>query len=163
MTPSTRHDGGVARVLVTEEIADAGLERLRAAGHHVDVQLGLNGPALIDALRGAQALIVRSATNVDAEVLAATSGLVVVGRAGVGLDNVDVEAATKAGVMVTNAPESNIVSAAEHTIALLMSMARNIPQSHAALVAGRWERSKWEGVELAGKTLGIVGLGRIGK
>ncbi len=159
----SRHDGGVARVLVTEEIADAGLDRLRAAGHDVDVRLGLNGDALIEALRGAQALIVRSATNVDATVLAATSGLVVVGRAGVGLDNVDVEAATKAGVMVTNAPESNIVSAAEHTIALLMSMARNIPQAHAALVDGRWERAKWEGVELAGKTLGIVGLGRIGK
>ncbi len=153
----------MARVLVTEEIADAGLDRLRAAGHDVDVRLGLNGDALIEALRGAQALIVRSATNVDATVLAATSGLVVVGRAGVGLDNVDVEAATKAGVMVTNAPESNIVSAAEHTIALLMSMARNIPQAHAALVDGRWERAKWEGVELAGKTLGIVGLGRIGK
>jgi D-3-phosphoglycerate dehydrogenase len=163
MVPITRHDGGMARVLVTEEIADAGLDRLRAAGHVVDVQLGLNGEALIAALQGAQALIVRSATNVDAAVLGAVSGLLVVGRAGVGLDNVDVDAATKAGVMVTNAPESNIVSAAEHTIALLMSMARNVPQAHAALVSGRWERSKWEGVELAGKTLGVVGLGRIGK
>ena len=163
MMPVTRHDGGMARVLVTEEIADAGLHRLRAAGHVVDVQLGLNGEALIAALQGAQALIVRSATNVDAAVLSAVSGLLVVGRAGVGLDNVDVDAATKAGVMVTNAPESNIVSAAEHTIALLMSMARNVPQAHAALVSGRWERSKWEGVELAGKTLGVVGLGRIGK
>ncbi|MGA1441208.1 MAG: phosphoglycerate dehydrogenase [Ilumatobacteraceae bacterium] len=153
----------MARVVVTEEIAETGLDRLRAAGHEVDVRLGLNGTALIEALRGAQALIVRSATMVNAEVLAATSGLVVVGRAGVGLDNVDVAAATTAGVMVTNAPESNIVSAAEHTIALLMSMARNIPQAHAALVDGRWERSKWEGVELSGKTLGIVGLGRIGK
>lgn len=163
MMPVTRHDGGMARVLVTEEIADAGLDRLRAAGHVVDVQLGLNGEALIAALQGAHALIVRSATNVDAAVLGAVSGLLVVGRAGVGLDNVDVDAATKAGVMVTNAPESNIVSAAEHTIALLMSMARNVPQAHAALVSGRWERSKWEGVELAGKTLGVVGLGRIGK
>ncbi len=161
--PWARHDGGMARVVVTEEIAETGLDRLRAAGHEVDVRLGLNGTALIEALRGAQALIVRSATIVNAEVLAATSGLVVVGRAGVGLDNVDVAAATTAGVMVTNAPESNIVSAAEHTIALLMSMARNIPQAHAALVNGRWERSKWEGVELSGKTLGIVGLGRIGK
>lgn len=161
--PATRHDGGVARVLVTEEIAEAGLERLRAAGHEVDVQLGLNGDALIAALRGAHALIVRSATNVDAAVFAAVSGLIVVGRAGVGLDNVDVDAATQAGVMVTNAPESNIVSAAEHTIALLLSMARNIPQAHTALMNGRWERTKWEGVELAGKTLGVVGLGRIGK
>jgi D-3-phosphoglycerate dehydrogenase len=163
MARSSRHDVGVARVLVTEEIAEAGLERLRTAGHEVDVRLGLNGAALIEALRGAQALIVRSATQVDAAVLGAVSGLVVVGRAGVGLDNVDVEAATKAGVMVTNAPESNIVSAAEHTIALLLAMARNVPQAHAALVNGRWERSKWEGVELAGKTLGVVGLGRIGK
>lgn len=161
--PWARHDGGMARVVVTEEIAETGLDRLRAAGHEVDVRLGLNGGDLVEALRGAQALIVRSATMVTAEVLAATSGLVVVGRAGVGLDNVDVTAATSAGVMVTNAPESNIVSAAEHTIALLMSMARNIPQAHAALVDGRWERSKWEGVELSGKTLGIVGLGRIGK
>ena len=161
--PRARHDGGMARVVVTEEIAETGLDRLRAAGHEVDVRLGLNGADLVEALRGAQALIVRSATMVTAEVLAATSGLVVVGRAGVGLDNVDVTAATSAGVMVTNAPESNIVSAAEHTIALLMSMARNIPQAHAALVDGRWERSKWEGVELSGKTLGVVGLGRIGK
>jgi len=150
-------------VLVTEEISEVGLERLRIAGHDVDVRLGLNGDALIVALQGAQALIVRSATRVDAQVLGAASGLVVVGRAGVGLDNVDVDAATKAGVMVANAPESNIVSAAEHTIALLLAMARNVPQAHAALVNGRWERSKWEGVELAGKTLGVVGLGRIGK
>ena len=87
----------------------------------------------------------------------------VVGRAGIGLDNVDVAAATKRGVMVVNAPQTNIVSAAEHTMALLLAQARNVPQAHAALVAGRWERSKWEGVELADKTLGIVGLGRIGK
>ena len=87
----------------------------------------------------------------------------VVGRAGIGLDNVDVEAATRRGVMVVNAPQSNILSAAEHTMAMLLAQARNIPQAHAALMAGRWERSKWEGVELADKTLGIIGLGRIGK
>ena len=87
----------------------------------------------------------------------------VVGRAGIGLDNVDVAAATKRGVMVVNAPQSNIISAAEHTMALLLASARNVPQAHAALVAGRWERSRWEGVELADKTLGVVGLGRIGK
>ena len=97
------------------------------------------------------------------EVLAAGRDLLVVGRAGIGLDNVDVDAATRRGVMVVNAPESNIVSAAEHTMALLLAQARNVPQAHAALVAGRWERSRWEGVELADKTLGIVGLGRIGK
>jgi D-3-phosphoglycerate dehydrogenase len=108
-------------------------------------------------------LIIRSATMVDEELLAAADDLMVVGRAGIGLDNVDLDAATARGVMVVNAPESNVVSAAEHTMALLLAQARNVPQAHAALVEGRWERSKWEGVELADKTLGIVGLGRIGK
>ena len=153
----------MARVLVTEEIAEGGLERLAAAGHEVDVRLDLTADELPGALAGAQALIIRSATQVTAEVLAAAHDLVVVGRAGIGLDNVDVQAATQRGVMVVNAPQSNVVSAAEHTMALLLAQARNVPQAHAALVAGRWERSKWEGVELADKTLGIVGLGRIGK
>ena len=85
-----------------------------------------------------------------------------VGRAGIGLDNVDVTAATRRGVMVVNAPQSNVLSAAEHTMALLLAQARNIPQAHAALMAGRWERSRWEGVELHGKVLGVVGLGRVG-
>ena len=118
---------------------------------------------LVEVVPGAAALIIRSATQVTAEVLEAGTDLVVVGRAGIGLDNVDVEAATQRGVMVVNAPQSNILSAAEHTMALLLAQARNVPQAHAALVDGRWERSKWEGVELADKTLGVVGLGRIGK
>ena len=151
----------MARILVTEEIAEGGLDRLRAAGHEVDVQLDLTH--LLHHVRGAHALIIRSATQVTAEVLEAGSELVVVGRAGIGLDNVDVAAATRRGVMVVNAPQSNIVSAAEHTMALLLAQARNVPQAHAALTAGRWERTRWEGVELADKTLGIVGLGRIGK
>jgi D-3-phosphoglycerate dehydrogenase len=151
----------MARILVTEEIAEGGLDRLRAAGHEVDVQLDLS--QLLRHVRGAHALIVRSATQVTAEVLEAADQLVVVGRAGIGLDNVDVVAATRRGVMVVNAPQSNIVSAAEHTMALLLAQARNVPQAHAALTAGRWERARWEGVELADKTLGIVGLGRIGK
>src|SRR5262249_40828808 len=104
----------------------------------------------------------RSATQVTAEVLEAGADLVVVGRAGIGLDNVDVAAATRRGVMVVNAPQSNVLSAAEHTLALLLAQARNIPQAHSALVAGRWERSRWEGVELHGKVLGVVGLGRVG-
>jgi D-3-phosphoglycerate dehydrogenase / 2-oxoglutarate reductase len=153
----------MARILVTEEIADGGLDRLRAVGHDVDVRLELSAADLLDAVVGASALIIRSATQVTEEVLAAGADLMVVGRAGIGLDNVDVAAATKRGVMVVNAPQSNIVSAAEHTMALLMAVARNVPQAHAALVAGRWERSRWEGVELADKTLGVVGLGRIGK
>ena len=95
-------------------------------------------------------------------MLEAATDLVVVGRAGIGLDNVDVAAATRRGVMVVNAPQSNVLSAAEHTMALLLAQARNIPQAHAALVAGRWERSRWEGVELHGKVLGVIGLGRVG-
>jgi len=151
----------MARILVTEEIAEGGLERLRAAGHDVDVRLDL-GELLVN-VRSAQALIIRSATQVTAEVLEHADQLLVVGRAGIGLDNVDVEAATRRGVMVVNAPQSNIISAAEHTMALLLAQARNVPQAHAALTAGRWERSRWEGVELADKTLAVIGLGRIGK
>ena len=153
----------MARILVTEEIAEGGLDRLRDAGHEVDVRLGLSPEELLRAVPGAAALIIRSATQVTAEVLAAGAELMAVGRAGIGLDNVDVTAATAQGVMVVNAPQSNIVSAAEHTMALLLASARNVPQAHAALVAGRWERSKWEGVELVDKTLGVVGLGRLGK
>jgi D-3-phosphoglycerate dehydrogenase len=152
----------VARVLITEELADRGVDALRAAGHDVDVQLGLSPGELLDAIKGAHALIIRSSTKVTADVLAAAGDLVVVGRAGVGLDNVDVEEATRRGVMVVNAPQSNILSAAEHTMALLLSLARNVPQADAALKQGRWEKSKWEGVELHGKTLGLLGLGHIG-
>ncbi|MDQ1419998.1 MAG: D-3-phosphoglycerate dehydrogenase / 2-oxoglutarate reductase, partial [Acidimicrobiaceae bacterium] len=152
----------MARVLVTEEIAERGLATLRAAGHDVDVRLGLSATELLVAVAGAAALVIRSETKVTAAVIEAGHGLVVVGRAGIGLDNVDVAAATRRGVMVVNAPRSNILSAAEHTLALLLAQARNIPQAHAALTAGRWERSRWEGVEVHGKTLGIVGLGRVG-
>jgi D-3-phosphoglycerate dehydrogenase len=152
----------MARVLVTEKLAENGLTLLKEAGHEVDVQLELSPEALLGVLPGAHALIVRSATQVTAGALEAGTDLAVVGRAGIGLDNVDVEAATRRGVMVVNAPQSNILSAAEHAMALLLAQARNIPQAHAALVAGKWERSKWEGVELHGKTLGVVGLGRIG-
>lgn len=153
----------MARILVTEKIAEGGLQRLRDAGHEVDVRLGLSPEELLEAVPGAAALIIRSATRVTREVLDADPDLVAVGRAGIGLDNVDVEAATERGVMVVNAPQSNILSAAEHTIGLLLAQARNIPQAHAALASGRWERSRWEGVELADKTLGIIGLGRIGR
>jgi D-3-phosphoglycerate dehydrogenase len=152
----------MARILVTEKIADTGLEALRQAGHDVDVQTGLSSEELLAAVPGAHALIIRSATEVTAAVLEAGRDLVVVGRAGIGLDNVDVEAATRRGVMVVNAPQSNILSAAEHTVALMLAQARNIPQAHVALKAGKWERARWEGVELHGKTLGIVGLGRVG-
>jgi len=152
----------MARVLVTETIAEAGLLQLRQAGHEVDVRLGLTPEELRGAISDADALIIRSATQVDASVLEAARHLTVVGRAGIGLDNVDVVRATELGVMVVNAPQSNIISAAEQTMALLLAQARNVPQAHAALKDGKWERSKWGGVELHGKTLGVVGLGKIG-
>src|SRR3984893_8720033 len=152
----------MGRVLVTEKLAQPGLDLMAEAGHEVHVQLGLSPEQLVGAIVGAHALVIRSATSVTAEVLAAGTELVVVGRAGIGLDNVDVAAATERGVMVVNAPQSNILSAAEQAMALLLAQARNVPQAHAALMAGKWERSKWEGVELHGKTLGVVGLGRIG-
>ncbi len=153
----------MARILVTEELAPNGLDKLRSAGHDVDIRLGLSPEQLIEAVPGAAAIIIRSATTVTEDVLAAGTSLLVVGRAGIGLDNVDVEAATKRGVMVCNAPQSNIVTTAEQTMALILAQARNIPQADAALKAGRWERSKWTGIELYDKTLGIVGLGRVGK
>lgn len=152
----------MARILVTEEIAESGLDKLREAGHAVDVKLNLTPEQLTSNIVGAHALIIRSATKVTPEVLDAAKDLIVVGRAGIGLDNVDVPYATKKGVMVVNAPQSNILSAAEQAMALLLAQARNIPQAHTALTNGKWERSKWEGVELHGKTLGIVGLGRVG-
>ncbi len=149
----------MAKILVREPIADAGLELLRAK---FDVDVDTDAP-LEEIIGGYDALIVRSATKVTAEVIDAARRLKVIGRAGVGVDNVDVDAATRRGIVVANAPESNVVSAAEHTIGLLVALARNIPQAHAALVDGRWERSKWGGVELADKVLGVLGFGRIGR
>jgi len=150
------------RVLVTEQLATTGIDALRAAALDVDERVGLSRVELLGSVNGAAALIIRSATQVDAEVLEAGSDLVVVGRAGIGLDNVDVDAATRRGVMVVNAPQSNVLSAAEHTIALMLAQARNVPQADRDLRAGGWNRSRWEGVELYGKTLGVVGLGRVG-
>jgi D-3-phosphoglycerate dehydrogenase / 2-oxoglutarate reductase len=149
------------RVLVTEKLSEAGLELLRK-DFQVDVRPELATGDLASEIAPYDALVVRSQTQVTPDVIAAGENLKVVARAGIGLDNVDVEAATRRGVMVVNAPQSNIVSAAEHTIALLLAQARNIPRANEALKAGRWERSSFEGVELQGKTLGIVGLGRVG-
>jgi D-3-phosphoglycerate dehydrogenase len=152
----------VATILVTETIAEQGLDILRGAGHEVRVATGLGPGELLEAVVDVHALIIRSATQVTADVIAHAPRLVVIGRAGIGLDNVDIEAATRAGVMVVNAPQSNIISAAEHTIALMLALARHLPQAHASVVAGEWRRSSFEGAELYGKTLGIIGLGRIG-
>ncbi len=152
----------MARILVSEVIAESGLDALRAAGHDVDVQVGLSPEELNEAIVGASALIIRSATTVTDEMLEAGSDLMVVGRAGIGLDNVDVAAATKRGVMVVNAPQSNIISTAEQTMTLILAQARNTAAADAAIRDGRWERSKMTGMELYGKTLGIIGLGRVG-
>jgi D-3-phosphoglycerate dehydrogenase / 2-oxoglutarate reductase len=149
------------RILVADKLAQAGVDAL-AVDHEVDVSTGLSKAELLAVVPGYDAIIVRSQTTIDADVIAAATDLKVVGRAGVGLDNVDIEAATRSGVVVCNAPQSNVVSAAEHTLALLLSLARNVPQAHAALVEGRWERSRWNGTELHDKTLGVLGLGRIG-
>jgi D-3-phosphoglycerate dehydrogenase / 2-oxoglutarate reductase len=149
------------RILVTETLSERGLALLRR-DFDVDVREELAKDGLAAAIEPYDALIVRSQTQVTAEVIEAGENLKVVARAGIGLDNVDVEAATRRGVMVVNAPQSNILSAAEHTLALLLSQARMIPQADRALKQGEWARSRFQGVELAGKTLGVVGLGRVG-
>ena len=149
----------MSKVLVREEIAEAGIRLLRERGFEVDVD---GDSDLGEAIGRYDAIIVRSATKVTADLIARADNLKVIGRAGVGIDNVDVEAATRRGIVVANAPESTVISAAEHTIGLLVALARNIPQAHAALKEGRWERSRYGGVELAGKTLGVLGFGRIG-
>jgi D-3-phosphoglycerate dehydrogenase len=150
-----------AVVLVAEELAPSAIAVL-SEDFEVRAVDGADRAALLPALAGVDALIVRSATTVDAEAIAAGDRLKVVARAGVGLDNVDVPAATARGVLVVNAPTSNIVSAAEHAIALLLSVARRVPQATASLKAGEWKRSRFTGVEVTDKTMGVVGLGRIG-
>jgi len=149
-------------VLVAEELSPAAIAQLESAFEvrHVD---GADRPALLSALADVDAVIVRSATSIDAEALERAPKLRVVARAGVGLDNVDVEAATKAGVMVVNAPSSNTVSAAEHAVGLLLASARNVPQAMASLKSGEWKRTEFTGAELYQKVAGILGLGRIGE
>ncbi|WP_158887477.1 phosphoglycerate dehydrogenase [Amycolatopsis anabasis] len=149
-------------VLIAEKLAPSVLS---VFGDEVEVRQvdGTDRPALLSAVRDADALLVRSATKVDAEVLAASDRLKVVARAGVGLDNVEVPAATERGVLVVNAPTSNIVSAAEHAVALLLAVARRVPAADQSLRGGEWKRSSFSGVELNGKTVGVVGLGKIGQ
>ena len=151
------------KVLVTDPIAPAGLEVLRGAGHEVETGYDLEGASLREAIADAAALIVRSGTTVDADLLAAAPELVIVGRAGIGVDNIDIEAATEAGVIVANAPEGNVRAAAEHTVAMAFATARSIPQAHARLRAGEWAKDAFLGTEIAGKTIGLVGLGRVGQ
>jgi D-3-phosphoglycerate dehydrogenase len=149
------------RILVAERIAREGLALLQAR-HDVDERLGLSPAGLVEAIPPYQALIVRSQVQVTAAVITAGTSLRVVARAGVGLDNIDVDAARGAGLVVLNAPDGNTIAAAEHTLGLLLAVARHIPAADASMRAGEWARSRLGGTELRGKTLGIVGLGRIG-
>jgi D-3-phosphoglycerate dehydrogenase / 2-oxoglutarate reductase len=148
--------------LVKEKIGDSGVALLR---EHFDVELGIDwtDEQLAERIGSYDGIVIRSATKLTADLIDHASSLRVIGRAGVGVDNVDVEAATRRGIVVANAPESNVVTAAEHTMALLLALARNIPQAYVSLTGGKWERSKFSGVELYEKTLGILGFGRIGQ
>lgn len=149
------------KVLVTETISEQGLAILRQEAE-VDVRIGLAGEALRAAVRGYQVLIVRSATPVDRAVIEAADVLQIIGRCGVGVDNIDVDAATRRGVLVVNSPYGNTLAAAEHTISMMLALARNIPDAAASLRAGRWERNRFLGTEVHDKTLGVIGFGRIG-
>ena len=150
------------KVLVKEKIGDSGVALLR---EHFDVELGIewSDEELAERIGSYDGIVIRSATKMTADLIDRAGRLRAIGRAGVGVDNVDVEAATRRGIVVANAPESNVVTAAEHTMALLIALARNIPQAYASLMQGKWDRSKFSGVELYEKTLGIVGFGRIGQ
>jgi D-3-phosphoglycerate dehydrogenase len=150
------------KVLVKEKIADAGIDLLR---ERFDVELGLDwdGDQLEERIGEFDGILIRSATNLTSDLIERAERLKVIGRAGTGVDNVDVEAATKRGIVVANAPEANSIAAAEHTLAVMLALCRNIPQAHASLADGRWERSRFKGSELYGKTLGVLGFGRIGQ
>ncbi len=150
------------RVLVKEKIADAGVDLLRES-FDVDLGFEMSEDELREAIAGYDAILIRSATKMTPELIGRAERLKVIGRAGTGVDNVDIPAATRRGIIVANAPESNSVAAAEHTLALVLALFRNVPQAHASLAAGRWDRAKFKGAELYGKTLGIVGFGRIGQ
>jgi D-3-phosphoglycerate dehydrogenase len=150
------------RVLVAERIGESGIELLREQ-FDVDVATGWTREQLGERIGEYDGILIRSATKLDADLIARATRLRAVGRAGVGIDNVDVPAATKRGIIVANAPQSNVITAAEHTMAMLLALARNLPQAHASLKGGAWERSNFSGVELYEKTLGILGFGRIGQ
>ncbi len=151
------------KIFIADEVSDSGLEPLRAAGFLVEKRPGLSHDDLVAALRDCEGLVVRSETKVTANLMDNLPKLRVVGRAGVGVDNIDVPAATVRGIVVMNAPDGNTITTAEHTMALLISLARRVPQANSSLRSGQWERKRFIGVELQGKTLGIVGLGRIGR
>src|SRR5437763_1939836 len=151
------------KIFVADDVSESGLNPLRAAGFVVEKKTGLAPDELLEAVRDCEGLVVRSETKVTPVLMDAAKGLRVIGRAGVGVDNIDVPAATARGLVVMNAPDGNTITTAEHTIALLVSLARRVPQANSSLREGHWERKRFIGVELQGKTLGIVGLGRIGR
>jgi D-3-phosphoglycerate dehydrogenase / 2-oxoglutarate reductase len=150
------------KVLVKEKIADSGVELLRQ-NFDVDLGLEMSDEELREAIAEYDAILIRSATKMTAELIERAENLKAIGRAGTGVDNVDIPAATRRGIIVANAPESNSVAAAEHTLALALALCRNVPRAHASLVEGRWDRAKFKGAELYGKTLGVIGFGRIGQ
>ncbi|HLD69139.1 MAG TPA: hydroxyacid dehydrogenase, partial [Candidatus Omnitrophota bacterium] len=151
------------KILISDKLAQEGLDILQAVKEFtVDCKYNLKPEELKGIIKNYDALIIRSATTVTADIIEAADKLKVIGRAGVGLDNVDLKAATKKGIVAMNTPGGNTTSTAEHTMSLILALSRNIPQACASLKSGKWERSKFEGVELYGKTLGIIGLGRIG-
>ncbi len=152
-----------ARILIADKLAKRAGEILQAAGHEVVTRTGLSEAELCEAVKSFDALLVRSAVKVTRPIIEASDALKVIGRAGTGVDNIDVPAATGKGILVMNVPGGNTVTAAEHTIALMFSLARNVPQGDASLRRGEWERSKYTGVEITGKTLGVVGFGKIGQ
>jgi D-3-phosphoglycerate dehydrogenase len=149
------------KILVSDSLSSEGLDILKEH-FTVEVSTGLSEDELVEKIKDFDALVIRSGTKVTKRVIEAADNLKIIGRAGVGIDNVDVDAATKKGIIVANSPEGNMISAAEHTIGMMMAMSRNIPQANASLKAREWKRSKFTGVEVKGKTLGIIGLGRIG-
>ena len=151
------------KIFVADDISDTGLQPLRDAGFVVEKRVRLASPELDEALKGCAGLVVRSETKVTSHLMDNATALRVIGRAGVGVDNIDVPAATERGIVVMNAPDGNTITTAEHTIALLIALARRIPQANSSLKSGRWERKAFVGVELQGKTLGVVGMGRIGR
>jgi len=151
------------KILITDSLSEKGQEILRSAGHDVLDCKGLKGQELLDTIADCDALIVRSGTKVTADVIQAGKQLVAVGRAGVGVDNIDIDAATRQGVIVMNTPQGNTISTAELTMAMILALSRHIPQAQMSLVAGEWERKSFKGTELNGKTLGVVGVGRIGR
>jgi len=149
------------RVLVSDPLSEEGVKRLETEAE-VDVMTNLTPEELIERIKDYDALAIRSGTKVIAEVIEAAENLKVIGRAGVGVDNIDIDAATMKGIIVVNTPGGNTISAAEHTIAMMLSLARNIPQANSSLKGGEWNRKMYTGVEVYNKTLGIIGLGRIG-